>query len=127
MELEEITSLEATTGAAIRLSHGQQKMVALGLQPALIDEQIAAAMCGMSRKRFSAECPLPGARIGKSRFWPRTEIEAWASAYWAMHSGHANNAPCHQSLDLNNWAGLLPELPLADGAEPKAKKYETTH
>jgi hypothetical protein len=83
-------------------------MAALGIEPALVEEAVAAAVCGLSVERFVAECPLAGVQVGTKRLYPLDEVKAWAVRWWARKTGAR---PANDSIEGEgrDWLGTLDE------------------
>lgn len=99
-------------------SRSEARMAALGVQPAMVDEEIAAAVCGLSVARFRALCPLPGQKVGRRVLRPLDLVKKWSLECWAEATGHSlgDTTSDANSTDDEDWANLLPSAgPLDEG------------
>ena len=96
-------------------------MAALGIEPSLVDEETAAAVCGVPIKRFRSECPVPGVRVGHRTLRPLDLVKEWSVRYWAEAAAYPLEGQARaetdrrQAFDNDDWASLLPDAPQATG------------
>lgn len=93
-------------------------MAALGIEPAMIDEETAAAVCGLPLKRFRAECLVPGQRVGHRVLRPLSLVRRWSERAWADATGHAldGSGADDQVADDEDWTSALSDTPKAKGS-----------
>lgn len=93
-----------------KLTSAEARMVSLGVTPAMIDEDTAAAVCGLPRCRFCALCPIPGQKIGRKTLRPLDLVKKWSVECWAEATGHSlgDTTSDANSTDDEDWANLLP-------------------
>lgn len=106
--LEPVRSLQSARKLAPQLSGAEVGVAARGIQPALIDEETAAAICGRSMRRFRAECPLPGQRVGRKTLRPLDLVKDWAVRNWASATGFELAATAVAADDDDDWLSELP-------------------
>lgn len=94
-------------GDGAQSRRGERRMAALGIEPELIDEPVAAAVAGMGLDRFRAECRIPAVAIGRQRLLPLDEVRAWAKAFWRRKTG---GRPANDEVDedARDWLDTLP-------------------
>lgn len=82
-------------------------MTALGIEPELVDEAVAAAVAGMPLDRFRAECRLPAVIVARQRLLPLDEVRVWAKAFWQRKTG---GGPANDEIgeDARDWLDTLP-------------------
>jgi hypothetical protein len=77
-------------------------MAALGVEPELVEEAVAAAVAGLPPDRFRAECPLQAVQVGRTRLLPLDDVRAWARGWWRRKTG---GAPANDEIsdDARTW------------------------
>jgi hypothetical protein len=103
--------------AQTRLGRGALRMARLGIEPALVDEETAAAVCGLSLKLFHALCPVPGLRVGNKTLRPLDLVKEWSVRYWAEATGYSLEELGRDAKATGDedWASCLPDGPQAEG------------
>ena len=66
---------------------GTHAMAALGIEPELVEEAVAAAVAGMPVGDFRTECHIPALNVGQSRLYPLDDVRVWAKWYWRKTTG----------------------------------------
>ena len=89
----------------------------------MVDEITAAAVCGISLKRFRATCPIPGQRVGQKVLRPLDLVSDWSVGSWAEATGYSlEGSRDAEAREDDDWANALP-----DGPTPKRGRHAIAH
>lgn len=91
------------SGERLRTTKAEARMVALGIEPVLVDVSVAAAMCGMTPERFASQCPLGWIEEGRRRLIHLESVRSWAKKRWSKKT----RAPTAHDEDRDDAAFLL--------------------